>query len=82
MLRENLEQFAAWAADALRTALEALFELAWRHRRMTAKGVASAAVCVAARYGLEVSAETQAALAVGVSLYLGFIGRDRSRQKR
>lgn len=82
MLRAKLEHLAARAVAALIGALEALFELAWRHRRMTSKGVTAAVVFVAARYGLEISAETQTALAVGVSLYLGVAGRDRGRVDR
>jgi hypothetical protein len=62
-------------------ALEALFELAWRHRRMTAKGVVCALVFVGARYGFEISADTQAALVVLITLYLGIVGRDKPRRK-
>lgn len=77
MLKERLNQFACALLDWIMSALAALWELAWLNRRMTAKGIVAAVVFLAARYGWDISPDAQAALAVGITLYLGLVGRDR-----
>ena len=68
--------------EFLTRGLEAIFELAWLNRRMTARGLVAAVVFLAARYGFEISAETQAGLATLIFLYLGLVGRDRQRRNQ
>lgn len=80
MLKLKLAELAAAFLVWLTGRLSTLWELAWLHRRMTAKGIVSATVFLAARYGFEITPDTQAALAVGITLYLGLAGRDRHRR--
>lgn len=81
MFKAKLDQLTCASLDLLMRALAALRELAWLNRRMTAKGVVAALVFVGARFGLDVSTETQAALATGLFIYLGLVGRDRPKQR-
>lgn len=81
MFNEKLDRFACAALDLLGRALAALRELAWVNRRMTAKGLVSAAVFLGARYGLDISQETQALLATLLFTYLGLAGRDKQRRR-
>lgn len=68
--------------EILMRALAALWTMAMLNRRMTAKGVVGALVLVGARYGFDVSAETQTFLAGAIVLYLGLVGRDHQRRIR
>jgi hypothetical protein len=81
MLRERLDRFACALLDQVMRALAALRELAWLNRRMTAKGLASAAVFAAAHFGFHVSAETQVTLATALFLFLGLVGRDKQQRR-
>lgn len=81
MFKDKLDRFACAALDHLGRALDALWELAWLNRRMTAKGLVSALVLAAAHFGFEVSTGTQALLASALVAYLGLAGRDKQRRR-
>lgn len=81
MLRRRLNSAACAALDLLGRALAALRELAWLNRRMTAKGLVSVAVFIAAHYGLELSPATQVVLASLLFTYLGLVGRDKQKRR-
>lgn len=81
MFRQKLAQLGARALDALAAAAAALFDLALRNPRMTAKGVVVALVFLGASRGLELSAETQAGLATLIIVVLGAVGRDKPRKR-
>lgn len=81
MLRRRFNSAACAALDLLGRALSALRELAWLNRRMTAKGLVSVAVFVAAHYGLEISATAQVILASLLFTYLGLVGRDKQKRR-
>lgn len=82
MLRDRLKLLAFMLLDALMRSLAAGWELAWRNRRMTAKGIVGVLVLLGAHYGFEVSEETQLLLATLIAAYLGLVGRDRYRRIR